>query len=181
MSSLRFGAKRTNTLLPKGAHKVTITSAIETINENTGIPELEVTFQGADKVSRKNWYNLMGFRKNAIGDFIDSKGKPLTIEPNPGRDPKITAKNKAAYAKRVEDPAMSAKAMGILEALAADCGLKGEDNGADDLVNCECVVVVGDAGNSTGVTHTFPLNRFDEAQKLAVKKGYVVMSDEDVF
>lgn len=147
-------------LIGPGVHQVVIQSAGETKSKQ-GTPQIEVVFKALNNKVRYAWYNLLAFKKNASGDFLDKNGK--VIKYSLQDEPAVIAK---ALAKRVPDAEATKKSQEIFQQFAGDTGITG-DFELDDLVRREVLIGIKpfDEGNGR-VDYTFALDLEEYAEKL---------------
>ena len=168
-------ARKTGNLIGAGLHTTTVLSAIETESRQK-TPQLEITVQNEGGAKRKLWFNLMGFKANKKGDYLDKQGRVIKWSLDDA--PEVIAK---ALAKRIEDPEKTDKCVQIVQEFATDCGIaEGSEFTVDDFVDQTVIIAVSDEGRESRVTNTFSLARQDAAEQIMSKKwGYPVALDEE--
>lgn len=164
---MKFTSKgRQNSLIEEGLHNAVITGVVETSSTRTGTPQLEVTYQTEDGKTRKAWYNLQGFKKNAAGQFVDKKGMPVIIEQGDTGNV-LEAKLK----KRIVDEDATQKCLDIVGQLGADAGIDtSEEFGPEDLIDRTVLIAV--KGNN--IAYVFSQSRSEYAMTFCEGKGIPV-------
>lgn len=165
---------RKSNLTGEGLHLGTIQSLVE-CDSSAGTPQLQMTVVAEDKSTRNHWFNLLAFKKNSKGDYIDAKGRRIEWDSFPsGSDERI-----AALKKRVKDDDKTQICFDILGQFVNDMGFK-DDPDTDELVGQKCFIVVKGNGSDGRITHIFNSDNQEMAEKYASKElGYAVSYADD--